>query len=281
MTVLPAVRLAGVGIGINDRNLAGTKPVCRLAVPPATQVPPATVERDAGVAEEYYKLPEGNWPALLVAFPYVKPFLARQEFFCYRDWALDSGAFTAYTSGKPIDHERYMELCLRLLATDPTLTEVFSLDVIDNPTATLRNARTEWQRGIPSIPTFHSGMPWRYLDELAAEFPKISLGGAVGLTKHKKMRWVAECFRRVWPKRIHGLGMASRDILMSFPFHSVDAASWAVSPLCFGQWKSLGDVRGRGSTQNLRAEIEYYLKLEREVQSRWKREMEMLEALPE
>ena len=36
----------------------------------------------------------------------------------------------------------------------------------------------------------------------------------------------------------------------------------------------------RGSNQNLRAEVEYYLKLEREVQARWEKEMEKLEELP-
>ena len=234
----------------------------------------------AGLDAGFYALPRESWPSILVAFPYVKPFLERQGFFRYRDWALDSGAFTAHGSGEVIDHEEYMELCLRLLATDPTLTEVFSLDVIGDPVASRRNAEREWERGIPSIPTFHFGSSWGHLMGLVAEFPKISLGGTVGLTGGSKLRWFGECFRRVWPKRIHGLGVSGRKALSMFPFHSVDASSWATGPLRYGIWQSLGRGGEKGSTQNLRAEIEYYLKLEREVQSRWKREMEMLEQLP-
>ena len=35
----------------------------------------------------------------------------------------------------------------------------------------------------------------------------------------------------------------------------------------------------RGSSQNLRAEVEWYLELEKKAQVRWRKEMELLESL--
>jgi hypothetical protein len=73
-------------------------------------------------------------------------------------------------------------------------------------------------------------------------------------------------------------------MLMTFPFHSSDAADWEVKPCQFGTWRSFGKpgstayLNNRGSKQNLRCEVEWYLELERRLQVKWKKEMDVLEA---
>ena len=66
---------------------------------------------------------------------------------------------------------------------------------------------------------------------------------------------------------------------MSLPFHSVDATNWELAPCKFGNWSSFGQLSVRGSEHNLRAEVEFFLKLEKEAQSRWQNEMTLLESV--
>ena len=48
-----------------------------------------------------------NAPALLVSYVYLEPFLKNQHRYCYRDWVLDSGAFSAHNSGTEIKLQDY------------------------------------------------------------------------------------------------------------------------------------------------------------------------------
>ena len=225
------------------------------------------------------RIPDASRPALLISFVYLKGWLKARGQVAYRDWALDSGAFTAHRSGETIDLRAYTSAAKELLATDPTLKEVMALDVIGDAKASRRNADAMMEAGVPGIPTFHFGSKFDHLLGIARDFPKIALGGCARLRPDSRRGWIRECFARVWPKKIHGFGIIDQRTIMAFPFHSVDASSWELSPMGFGLWKSFGTkhLRWHGSSQNLRSEIEHYLKLERLVRSRWRRDMELLE----
>jgi hypothetical protein len=189
---------------------------------------------------------------------------------------MDSGAFSAFSSGVEIDLQAYIDCCQELLATDPTLTEVFALDVIGDWKASLKNAEEMWRQGVEAIPCFHYGEPWDLLKGLAKDYPKIALGGCVG--KKDKDKFALQCFARVWPKKVHGFGFGSEKSIMTIPFHSVDATNWEMGPCAYGRWNAFGGKMSvRGSAQNLRAEVEWYLELERKARDRWKREMALLE----
>lgn len=222
-------------------------------------------------------LPDELAPALLVSYVYLEPFLKNRHRYSYRDWALDSGAFSAHNSGTTISLEEYIEKCLELRKTDPTLTDIFSLDVIGDHRASLKNTAKMWDAGVDAIPTFHVGSPTKALLDMAKEFPKIALGGAVGF--HQKLDWAKQCFARIWPKPIHGLGFSGERAILSLPWHSVDATNWEIAPCKFGNWKSFGKMSVRGSDQNLRAEVEWYLKLEQRARERWAAQMKELEGM--
>lgn len=215
-------------------------------------------------------------PAILVSFVYLAGFLKNRHLYDIRDWVLDSGAFSAHASGVEIDLSDFIATSKYLLANDKQLTEVFALDVIGDWRASLKNCERMWKEGVPAIPCFHVGEPWDLLVSLARDYPKIALGGAVGF--RDKEAWAKQCFARVWPKKIHGFGFGSEKTIMALPFHSVDATNWEIGPCKFGRWASFnGSLRWRGSKQNLRVEVEHYLKIERNAQSRWKKEMALLE----
>lgn len=252
----PSVRLAHVPGAQGDNNLLGQR----------------------GVEQ----LPPDSRPALLVSYYYLEPFLANKHRYAYRNWVLDSGAFSAHNSGAVIDIDEYIRVCHELKGSDSTLTEIFALDDIGDWRKSLKNTEYMWGRGVEAIPTFHFGEPWDLLVGLARDYPKIALGGLVGQKVTPRDKWIGQCFARVWPKRIHGFGLCGEATLMKFPFHSVDATNWEIGPCKYGVWRAFGRQRVsvRGSKQNLRAEVEFYLDLERRVRERWKKEMEKLESLP-
>jgi hypothetical protein len=219
-------------------------------------------------------------PALLVSYAYWKSFAADRAGYAFRDYALDSGAFTVKNSGGTVDLGAYLAFCQERLATDPQCAEVFALDVIGDWQATERNTEAMWRAGVPAIPVFHYGEPEALLTQMASAYPKLALGGLVGLRKAAKIAYVEQAFARVYPKRIHGFGLTGEDLLMRVPFDSVDASNWELAPAAFGNYKSMGKpvASPRGKAIDLRAEVEWYLKLERRVAQRWAGELTRLRA---
>lgn len=217
-------------------------------------------------------------PALLVSYAYWKQFASQRARYAFRDYALDSGAYTVKNSGGTVDLGAFIAFCQERLATDPQCAEIFSLDVIGGDwRESERNCERLWAAGVPAIPTYHYGEPESVLLGLARQFPKLALGGLAGrnVSLSAKTRWVQECFARVWPHRIHGFGMTGEALLMTVPFDSVDASNWEQAPAAWGHYKSMGKPTKspRGGAISLRAEVEWYLALERRVAARWAREL--------
>jgi GTP cyclohydrolase IA len=208
-------------------------------------------------------------PALLVSYAYLQPFLTNRHRYPYRDWVMDSGAFSAANSGRVIDLDEYIATCRHLMDTDPSLVEIFSLDVIGDHRKSAEYAAAMWKAGIPVIPCFHYGEPESALLEMAAAYPKIAIGGVAYKRGTGKLRWAEQVFARVWPKRIHGFAFASEAAVMGLPFHSTDSSSWEIGACGFGNWKTFGDLQVRGSNQDLRGEVNAYLDLEERARVKW------------
>jgi hypothetical protein len=221
--------------------------------------------------------PDG--PAILVSYHYMRLFQKHDRSkWAYRHWVMDSGAFSAHNSGVTIDINQYIEDCKRLRGEDVKLKEIFSLDVIGDWKASLQNTKRMWKAGIEVIPCFHFGGPWDVLKGLAADYPKIALGGLVSdkqcrIKRNYHYEWVDQCFARIWPKRVHGFGCTGRKLLNAVPFDSADSTNWRIGPVQWGQWETYGthrkvSIRGEQGG-NLRSEVEWYLRLERRMRSRW------------
>lgn len=207
---------------------------------------------------------------LLVSTISIREFDNLRPHLNLRDWSMDSGAFSAHNSGKTIDLVRYTDDCERRLREDPLLSEVFALDVIGDWRSTVKNLEYAWRRGVSAIPTFHPGRdPWSLLSPLARDYPKIALGGLVGLHIKAKLDLVREAFSRAWPCRIHGLGMASERLALGFPFESIDASDWESGPNCYGTWKGLGKLTIRGGDKDLRSQVVHYMDVERRASRKW------------
>lgn len=257
-------------------------PSVRLAMVHSPAERNGTLDALPGQSVSVPEPPDGpsDRPALLVSYVYLAPFLKNRHRYYFRDWVMDSGAFSAHNSGTDIKLQDYIDCCKRLLAEDPQLTEVFALDVIGDWKASLHNTEEMWKQGVPAIPCFHCGEPWDVLKGMAKDYPKVALGGTVGMPSGKRDQWLNQCFARIWPKKVHGFGISGEKQILKYPFHSVDATNWEIGPCKFGRWNSFGgNLCVRGSKQNLRAEVEWYLKLEHRARQRWRKEMALLEGL--
>jgi hypothetical protein len=269
----PTVRLVAPNITSDLQGvvtlLKENAPTVRLAWPSGGNGGPT--QREDMMAEKFV---EQSKPALLVSYVYLAPFLKNRHRYAYRDWVLDSGAFSAHNSGTEIKLQDYINCCKELKATDPTMTEVFALDVIGDWRASLKNCEEMWRQGVEAIPCYHVGEPEAELKAMAKDYPKIALGGCVGFKQ--KLKFAEQAFARVWPKAIHGFGFGSEKDIMALPWHSVDATNWEIGPCKFGRWNAFGQMSVRGSKQNLRAEVEWYLDLERRARQKWAGAMKQL-----
>jgi hypothetical protein len=218
---------------------------------------------------------DGDAPGLLVSLPYLRGFREYHAQLYFSDWVLDSGAFSAHaSSARATSVTDYIQVAQEMTASDPRLVEVYSLDVIGSWRQTLANTERLWRAGVEAIPCFHHGEPWDVLRGYARDYPKVALGGVAGLLNNK-LAWAQTCFDVIWPARVHGFAFAGRRALLALPFESVDASNWFSAALRFGLWSCMEGTPGvrkvswRGTSQNLRCEVEWHLRLEREARARW------------
>lgn len=211
---------------------------------------------------------------LLVSYANFQQWLKDREKMNVGSWCLDSAAFAVATRGFHVDHDQYIRDALTVDADD-----IFGLDVIGDAKASRVNYLKEWDAGLNSIPAFHYGSPeselhWVHENATKAGVGKIALGGMARVSDVKRVKWAAQCFSRVWPYRIHGLGMTSERGLFGVPFHTVDASTWRM-PMRYGTSKMLrsGWKTRMGPPYDLWSEAEYYRKLAEKAAWKWRDEL--------
>lgn len=211
-------------------------------------------------------------PSLLCSYAYEKTWLPILPSLHIRNFVLDSGAFTAHSSGKPIDIQTYIDRVNWYRDNGVSPVEIFSLDVIGDWRGTVQNTERLWGAGIQAIPAYHYGEPEDVLIGYARDYPKIALGGAVGIRRKEKERWARQCFARIWPKPVHGFGFGLW-ALEALPFHTIDCSDWEGSAARFGTWKSLGGAKlgigGQDLLRNLATEAQFWIDAEFVAKRKW------------
>jgi hypothetical protein len=209
---------------------------------------------------------------LLVSFYYIDHYRDRSRIMPRHPLRmLDSGAYSAWNSGKAIDIE-----ALIAETKNDWWTESVSLDVVGDPDAGMKNAIYMKSRGSPAYPVFHVGDPWEHLDEYKRQFPKVGLSCRFGETEKESYRFLETSFSRAWPHKFHSFGWVDERMLMRFPFHSVDTASWNNGPGRFGRWNAFGGKMPIWKAHSFIAEVEWYLRLQERLKSRWRKTLSIL-----
>jgi len=142
------------------------------------------------------------------------------------DIFMDSGAFSVWKSGASINIDSYIEFLKRY-----QIKTAASLDVVGDAQGTLNNWDYMTSKGVITIPTYHVGEPFSFLDYYLKNADYIALGGMVGKSQVILEDFLNKCFSLIksyFPVKIHGFGCFNFKLLMAYPFYSVDATTWNV-----------------------------------------------------
>jgi len=139
----------------------------------------------------------------------------------------DSGAFSAFNTGKPLDVAQYADW---LLEHKRRFAVYANLDVKGDLDASLRNQAYLERQGLRPIPVFHAGEPWSVFNDMMKDYGYIALGGVAGAlaTSEAIFKWLIKCFKLARDNDVvfHGFGMTTWLWLKSLPWYSVDSSSW-------------------------------------------------------
>ena len=148
------------------------------------------------------------------------------------DIFLDSGAFSAKSTGNPIDIQNYMSYIKKHINE---IKVYANLDVIGSAEKTWENQAIMEAEGLNPLPVFHPmSDPVKYLHRCLDNYEYFAVGGIAHKGASGPMR--REILDGVWnilthndgmPKaKVHGFGVTDTVLLHRYPFFSVDSSSW-------------------------------------------------------
>lgn len=149
---------------------------------------------------------------------------ARAHLVCGR-LMVDSGAFTAHTTGRPVVLREYAEWLTHWRgAWDHAIT----LDAIGDPAVTARQTRQLHAWGLPVTPVFTIGASLAEFDAMVRDCRLVACGGTAGtrMSTADRTARIRMLQRRASLNGggIHALGVASMDVLRAARPESADAA---------------------------------------------------------
>ncbi|MEX3859657.1 hypothetical protein AB3X94_37335 [Paraburkholderia sp. BR10923] len=135
---------------------------------------------------------------------------------------VDSGAFTAWKMGRTVKLDEYCEF-LTTLPVKPW--RYFTLDVIGDPVASLRNYDTMLERGFHPLPIFTRGDTPAVLERYYASSDVVGIGSGVGTPRRKG--FINGVMRLAGTRRVHWLGFTNMEYLKHYRPYMCDSSAWA------------------------------------------------------
>lgn len=170
---------------------------------------------------------------ILTAYPYLDKEIIRilnQNQDRIR-FVLDSGAFTAWKTGKKIGLDDYCKF-IENLPFRPW--RYFVLDDVGNPEMTLKNYEVMLERGFKPVPIFTRGEDIKMIDKYYETSDIVGIGGLVGTSGNKGfVKWI---MNTVGKRKVHWLGFTNFDFIKFYRPYMCDSSSWE-SGARYGQIK--------------------------------------------
>jgi hypothetical protein len=176
---------------------------------------------------------------------------------------LDSGAFSSWKGGESINLADYIAYIKR-----NQIGKYVVLDEVGDPEATDYNLSAMEREGLFPIPVFHIGTPYAKLDEYAANYRYIALGGTVGKSRSVRDSFFSEVFARHPELYYHGLGMTVPELMRKYPWMSVDSTTWQTGKKNARQVTDDGQVPLDSSlsvSERVAVNVRYFHRLEYEI----------------
>jgi hypothetical protein len=182
----------------------------------------------------YYSADWENYDAIDFPIGLLKSYYGFRNKKLYRpdicdSFFLDSGAFSAWTRQEILDIQKYMTYIKENMSQ---LDVYVALDDITSYEISLSNYEVMLKKDLFPLPTYHYGEPSWVLGEYLKITNYVALGGIAKLSKQLRLKWLDEIFIKypdVTEVGFHGFGIQDIEILLRYPWKSVDASSWHVT----------------------------------------------------
>ena len=179
------------------------------------------------------------------------------------DILCDSGAFSLHNRGIDIDIFDYCDYLKK-----HNLSKYIVLDKIGDHPETMLNQKIMEDYGMTPIPVFHMGSPLKDLYSIVdMGYDYICLGGTVGAHRNKRIDFFNSVFDSFPDHKFHGLGLSDFNIIMMFPFYSVDSTTWLIAQKVGKIFDNNGDrispPKGMVPKEKFRNTISFFLNAEK------------------
>lgn len=154
---------------------------------------------------------------------------------------LDSGAFSAFTQGVTIKLNEYADYLHRnrdIIEFAANLDDLTGDKVVaaDNTWRNQQRLESMAPKGLYILPVYHVREPTSYLTRLIDKYEFIALGGMVPESSRDLLYILDDLWDRFLtdaqgrPRvRVHGFGLTTFDLMLRYPWWSVDSTSWIMS----------------------------------------------------
>ena len=188
---------------------------------------------------------------VLVAYPYFSKDIIKliasfnDEFPGVLRLFLDSGAFTAHTTGKKITLDEYCRF-IDSLPVKPW--RYFALDVIGNEEKTMFNLKEMYQRGYTPVPVYTFNQKIEDIEYYYTLNDFIGYGGLVGQKQSATVKHgINDVLRVANGRKVHLLGYTSMQWIKKFKPYSCDSSSY----LAAGRYGNIDVYMGNGNMEKL------------------------------
>jgi hypothetical protein len=160
---------------------------------------------------------------------------------------LDSGAFSAWKQNKPIPVDEYAKYCH---AHKHHVDAYVNMDVIPGENGRMDRSQSTIEKsaakshenllqmkalGLSPVPVFHQGEQFEWLERMLDEGePYIGISPYLRSHQNEIISWLDRCFSIVTDSngrplvKTHGFGVTACNLVVRYPWFSVDSTSWSV-----------------------------------------------------
>ncbi len=160
---------------------------------------------------------------------------------------IDSGAHSLFEKHIGIDRERdfsfyesdefwkFVDDYVAFVKENENNIDTYvNVDVIFNPELSWKVQKYMEKKGLHPLPVFHAGEDFKWLKKYVDNYDYIGIGGLGQTISRSKWRmsmgdpaFSIICDEKGMPRvKVHGFAMTSPDLIVTYPFYSVDSTSW-------------------------------------------------------
>lgn len=206
---------------------------------------------------------------------------------------VDSGAFSVWNSGRAMDRSEILSY-YKYINEHIKNVYFINLDVIPGergrkPTKNeaekacadgLKNYYYFKKNGINTMPVFHEGDNFDYLEIFKKETDYIAISPANDSSRQRRIKWLDRVYLNLKAEyKTHGLAATAVPLLERYPFYSVDSINWKTAVL-YGHGHTHTNEQtsalSRGAKDGnhsliLREEIKHFVQIQKDITNLWKK----------